>query len=188
MKLFFVLPKISRYPVGGYKMVYEYANRLCSDKIEITIIHLNEDLMKKYPIPNSIRTLIAHIITIIEPKWIKLDKRIKKISVMNSNGRKKDTIDADYVIATAAQTVNFVNDFFLCTAAYYIQGYENWGLSVEDLHKTYSNNMRKIVISKWLKDIVDKYSPTASVLIQNPIDITVYKKHKRIDERNEHTI
>ena len=38
MKISFVLPGVSRVPVGGYKMIFEYANRLCKRGHEITLI------------------------------------------------------------------------------------------------------------------------------------------------------
>ena len=74
MNITFVLPKVSRYPVGGYKMTFEYANRLKERGHDISIVFLNDRFMEKYKIPKIIRKRIAGIITGIEPRWFNLNK------------------------------------------------------------------------------------------------------------------
>ena len=40
-KITFVLPGYSKAPVGGYKIVFEYANQLADDGYNICILYLN---------------------------------------------------------------------------------------------------------------------------------------------------
>lgn len=47
-KVCFALPGIGRHPVGGYKMTYEYANRLVTEGCDVSILFMNELLYKKY--------------------------------------------------------------------------------------------------------------------------------------------
>ena len=43
-------------------------------------------------------------------------------------------------------------------------------------------------MAKWLKQIVDQYSPTGSVLIPNAIDTSIYTETVPIQNRDNHTI
>lgn len=46
MRICFVLPGVARQPVGGYKMAYEYANRLVKENHDVSILYLNQDFLK----------------------------------------------------------------------------------------------------------------------------------------------
>ena len=48
--------------------------------------------------------------------------------------------------------------------------------------------MTNIVVSNWLKKIVDKHSSQESYLIKNPIDTSHYRQIISISERDKHTI
>ena len=39
MRVTFLLPGSARFPVGGYKVVYEYANHLCERGHQVTVVH-----------------------------------------------------------------------------------------------------------------------------------------------------
>lgn len=186
MNLVFVLPKVSRYPVGGYKIVFEYANRLCAKGHNITLVFLNQDFMSKYPIPASVRKRIATHFVYKEPRWFELDRRIKKVSKFIN-----DSSEIDYSsigIATAAQTAEFVNKYFKAKSTYFIQGYEDWGTNIEKLHQTYSLPMNKIAIASWLKKKVDEYSDSPCEVIQNPIDNKIYQNRIKLENRKRHSI
>lgn len=173
MNICFVLTNYDRRPSGGFKIVYEYANRLCAKRHKVSIFYINNTALINKPIPAFTRDPLIALFTRMFPRWFKLDKRIRKV-----NGRKgynEYIKDVDVVIATAVQTAEFVKDNFNCKKAYFIQGYENWGISDEYVTSTYKLGLKNIVISKWLKGIVDKYSKEPSVLISNPIDINAYK-------------
>ena len=77
MKICFVLPGFSRTPIGGYKMVYEYANRLCELENEVAIISLNNNKMKQYNLPEFMRVIAVNIINKSQPEWFDLNKKIK---------------------------------------------------------------------------------------------------------------
>jgi len=150
---------------------------------------MNENALAQYKLPGIIRHTIANVITQIEPRWFVLDKGIKKYSDQGF-AYKVATKNADVVIATAIDTVEHLNSTFSSVKkkVYYIQGYENWKFSDEYVKKTYSRGFKNIVISQWLKDIVDKYSNDPAVLIKNPIDIHIYRMIVSQENRKEHTI
>lgn len=189
MRICFVLPGVARQPVGGYKMAFEYANRLVKENHEVLILYLNQDLLKNYSVPLIVKRKIAKILTKIEPKWFDLNKKIKKISNLDLDYKEK-LGKLDVCIATSAEkTVEEVNKNLIAkTKLYLIQDYENWNISDKELIATYKLGFKNIVVAKWLKQIVDQYSPTGSVLIPNAIDTSIYTETVPIQNRDNHTI
>lgn len=189
MQICFVLPGVARQPVGGYKMAFEYANRLVKENHEVLILYLNQDLLKNYSVPLVVKRKIAKILTKIEPKWFDLNKKIKKISNLDLDYKEK-LGKLDVCIATSAEkTVEEVNKNLIAkTKLYLIQDYENWNISDKELIATYKLGFKNIVVAKWLKQIVDQYSPTESVLIPNAIDTSIYTETVPIQNRDNHTI
>jgi glycosyltransferase involved in cell wall biosynthesis len=188
MEVCFVLPGFSRTPIGGYKMVYEYANRLQKRGYRVTILSLNKSKMKQFHLPEFARKLAVNAVNKQQPEWFQLDKRIKKIS-----GEEKNFIDkvgnVDVVFATGIQTVEVVKENFNKAKKFYlIQGYENWGVSEEYLHNTYNYGFCNITVSTWLKEIVDKYSLRPSILLKNPIDTKIYRPVNDQKHRKSHSI
>ncbi|MCZ3495613.1 glycosyltransferase family 4 protein [Lactobacillus gasseri] len=170
-------------------MAFEYANRLVKENHEVLILYLNQDLLKNYSVPLVVKRKIAKILTKIEPKWFDLNKKIKKISNLDLDYKEK-LGKLDVCIATSAEkTVEEVNKNLIAkTKLYLIQDYENWNISDKELIATYKLGFKNIVVAKWLKQIVDQYSPTESVLIPNAIDTSIYTETVPIQNRDNHTI
>ena len=84
MKISFVLPGFSRVPVGGYKMVFEYANRLVRHGFQVQIIFINNNSMNKIKAPFLIKKCLMSLATHYEPDWFSLDKRINKYLIIVS--------------------------------------------------------------------------------------------------------
>lgn len=188
MKICFILPGFSRTPIGGYKIVYEYANRLVHIGNEVTIVSLNENKMKQFHLPEPIRKAVVNAVNKKQPEWFDLDKKIKKISSEEKEYLRKLT-DCDVVFATGIQTVKTVKDNFPnAIKCYLIQGYENWGVTEKYLHETYSYGFCNIVVSSWLKEIVDRYSKKPAYLLKNPIDTEVYKVILDQKTRRKHSV
>lgn len=188
MKICFVLPEFSRTAIGGYKMVYEYANRLQDMGYKVAIVSLNTDKLKQFHFPEFIRRIAVNIINKQQPEWFTLNDGIMNISGEERNYLEKVN-DSDFVFATGIQTVEAVkNNFENSKKLYFIQGYENWKVTEEYLHKTYNYGFRNIVVSNWLKEVVDKYSSVPAVLLKNPIDTNIYKMVNSQISRPNHTI
>lgn len=187
-KICFVLPGFSRTPIGGYKMVFEYANRLVKEGYNVSILFLNQGKLSHYNLPAFIEKILAHVFTQIEPRWFVLDKRIQKVSSLDENYKEKIK-NLDICFATAVETVSEVKSNLQAKRKFYfIQDYENWHVSDKFVTDTYGIGFKNIVISKWLKNIVDKYSNEPSILIPNAIDTEIYKNNILIEKRKPHTI
>lgn len=188
MKICFCLLGASRKPIGGYKVVFEYANRLTNKGHEITLVLNKSDIYLRYNLPSYIIDLLCNYIIRTFPKWFNLNKKVKKIFV---NDISDNTIpDGDIIIATAVQTAEKVYNLSNTKGKklYFIQGFENWVYSDEKVFNTYQLDMKKIVISKGLKHLVDSKSSTPSVHIPNGIDFNVFDIDVPIEERNPHSI
>lgn len=184
MKISFILPSFTRRPIGGYKMVFEYANRLSNHGYDVQIVFINNDSGKQFKL---FRKEILYLATQFEPKWFKLNKNIKKISYCDKKFNQK--ISTDIAIATAVGTAYPTKK--MCPQArkvYFIQDFENWNVSKEYVYSTYKLGFKNIVIAKWLKKVVDRYSLQPSVYVRNPLNIMQYRVHNPIENRDKYTI
>ena len=99
-KIFFVLPGYSRRPIGGYKIIYQYANKLAEDGYKVNIVYLEYNRFPKF----SLKWLGLKYWTQNGPSWLKLNRRIKKYTV-NSNLSTIEYNKDDVVIASSVETV-----------------------------------------------------------------------------------
>lgn len=186
VSIMFVLPHFSNKPVGGYKIIFEYANKLVNDNYKVGILFVNKNSLARYPLPGFIKKKIAQIRTELGPRWFKLDK---KIGCFSSTQKNKNLSKIDVAIATDSSTVGFTNSHFLNSKKiYFIQGFETWNMNKKDLYRTYNMNFKKIVISKWLEKIVSKNSKEAPIYVPNFIDTKKYKLINPIETRNKYTV
>lgn len=188
MKISFVINEPVQDATGGYKMVYMYANSFVQAGHEVSIYYWcrRGRLFTNYRFPFFVKMKIACYLAKKGPKWFELDKRIKGIAVKKITNM---TIDkTDVVIATAVNTATPVYNLDINKGkkAFFIQDFENWEISDVEVCKTYSLGMKNIVVSNWLKEIVDKYSINESVVISNGIDTSIF--HDEGKERDNHSL
>ncbi|MFC6179776.1 glycosyltransferase family 4 protein [Lactiplantibacillus daowaiensis] len=166
MKITFILPGIARFPVGGFQVVYDYANYLVKKGYDIEILHAmflptqgkaSVISLLKYRLKKALRKL-----GILKP-WFILDKRIKVRDI--GKVRNEDVRDADKVIATAWETAEFVAQLpdSCGTKYYFIQHYEIWG-GKERVDATWHLPLHKIVIATWLKKIAENFGEKACLV------------------------
>lgn len=173
MKIGFVLPMPTTKIVGGYKVVYQYANYIAANGNDVTIFFNSDKGNNSRNLPKLLVHLMRNIICRVEPKWFNLSRKVKKKNLYTLNS--KYFKDFDVVIATAAETAPFVNSLKVKKKVYLVQGFEaGWKLSKEQLIDTYKYNMNIIVVSKWLYKLVKKYSINDPVYIPNGIDSGIF--------------
>ena len=190
MKIIFVLPGLSRHPVGGFKIVFEYANRFtaCGHDVCIVFDCLAGSLRHR-KIPSFFRHVCYKLFVWYYTKWFTLNPKIRKVCAYTGIND-KEIPDADFICATAVCTADDVAKLSANKGKklYFIQGFENWGgWSVDAVKKTYQLGMKNIVIAKWLEKIV-RDSGADCVLIPNGIDFDVFDIDIPIASRKGHTI
>jgi glycosyltransferase involved in cell wall biosynthesis len=171
MKIVFVLPSLTAVPVGGFKIVYEYANRLAGRGHRVVVVHalggaaggLGERLRRGRRLRRLRRDPRG-----VAP-WFDFDPRVE-IVVVEELG--SDVLGRqNLVIATAWETAAAVGAAVGSAGFYLIQGFETWG-DIEQVRATWRLPLRKIVISGWLQDIAIEMGEGArTTVVPNGLDL-----------------
>jgi glycosyltransferase involved in cell wall biosynthesis len=185
----FLLPAVATAPVGGYKVVFEYANRLVADGYSVNIVFtasyffLEQSLFLK---SKSIARYIFFSLTRgYQPyHWFDLNRRVKLHWVKTLN--EYHTPKSDIYIATAAQTAIYLNDYKKVNDKnkfYLVQGYESW-IGEERFLSTLRLSLNKITISTHLYKAIANQGQSAD-LIYNGFDFSYFKKSVNYDMKNK---
>ena len=170
MRIAFLLPGFSTREIGGYRTVYIYANYLVKHGHDVTIIYPHTMAWPYRKLTNTIFNFLTYIKRSIMVKhnvsWFPLDAKVKEKYVWNLTdwciGR------YDIIIATAYHTSLYLEHYKLSDhqlKVYYIQDFENWfGISEDEVYRTYQYDMLKIVTVKWLQDKVKKVGQQAKII------------------------
>lgn len=185
MNVAFVLPNIPRKPGGGAKVVFQYADYLAAKGNMVTIYYMTDRFLKG-KLPDAARRTAGRLYAGHCPNWYKLHEKVRHKAAFDEN----DIEDThNILIATAVMTAFFVDGLSLeCQKYYFIQGFETFYTSEEEVLKSYNLHLKKIVISKWLQDIVYGQTKEIPVHIPNGINLSVFKVTKIIEERSKHSI
>lgn len=156
MRIVFLLPGRSIRPAGGFKVVYEYANRLVAAGHEVSVVHpwscaepgsWRERLRARRWVGRWQRRREE-----VAP-WFEFDPRVELPVV--SHPAAELLPPADVLVATAWHTASWVDRATRAQGggAYLIQGYETWDGDGEAVRDTWRLPLRKIVVSRWLEDV-----------------------------------
>lgn len=185
VKVAVALPVPNQKIIGGYKVAYEYANFLDQKGMDVSIVYNAHDGENSKGLPCFGVYFLRWMTGIFGPKWFKLSPRIHRVVVPHFTD--KTFLKYDVTIATATETAEYVNKA-AGRKFYFVQDFEDWGRSREDVLATYQMDMEKITISKWLKSIIDDVSETKAIYIPNGIDRQVFCETKTYEERGDYTL
>ncbi len=182
MRVHFVLPTPGDVPVGGYKVVYEYANHLVGRGFDVIVTHLPRS--DDAPLPRRLlRTAKDRITGRWRPDhWFPMRPEVE-MKLLGSPSELQ-SIDADAVIATAWQTAPLVAELpSRCGDKYYfIQHFEEWSGDRDRVLQTWRLPLTKIVIAKWLQDIAASVGHRAHY-VPNGLDFKAFGLDKPMGER-----
>lgn len=189
MKITFCLPEISTVPMGGYKIIFEYANRLTKRGHQISIIFLTHNVWNRITKNKKIKSVIGKVRGRNTPSWFDLDPSIKKITTPYLDGR--EFPDADFVFATAVTTAGIVKNLpKRCgKKCYFIQDFETWLLPKNEVVESFNyDGFINFTVSTWLNDIVSSHTDNKTICLPNPIDTDAFKVVTPIEDRNPFSI
>ncbi len=188
MTINIVLNMPARHPIGGYKIVFEYANRLTIRGHKVNIIYDCRNSLKKYKINKDLIILIWKLFLRTYSPWFQIDKKVQQLVVWKSTN--ENIPDADIIIATATITSYYVNNLSSSKGDkyYLIQHYEDWSNDDKTILDSYSMGLKNIVIAKWLQKIVDNASGKKSVLIPNGIDLDMFNVMTPVNQRKKYSL
>ncbi len=181
------MPSLGDKPGGGYKIVLEYANRLAQKGIKINVVYplfiKKNGGLKKWIIAayRMARWLTGNYSA---QKWFKLSEHVNEIIVWKLSDKYLPT--SNYYIATAVSTAMELQKCAIPQShkIYFIQGYENWSCTEEQLEETYRYGMINIVVSNWLKEYLLQRGINA-YLVRNAFDFDYFKLTNPIESRDK---
>ncbi len=192
MTIVFCLPGYARHPTGGFKIIYEYANRLASHH-RVTVVHpdllLTGSPPREWPVRIAGWALRQVRLTYRPGAWFAFDPRVEVRTVPGLHPR--FVPDAEVVVATAWTTAEWVRRYPRSKGRklYWVQDYEHVMTAPpalrERMLRTYRGRFELVVISPALRDFLDQQG-IRSRWIPNAIDAEVFHPEIAItsSERN----
>jgi glycosyltransferase involved in cell wall biosynthesis len=187
----FLMPSHSKFPVGGFKVVYEYANRFIEDGYQVNIIYPATVLPEGESFIEKLKTISRYIYYKLNKRytpyhWFELDKRVKTYWVPFIS--QKYIPQSFAFVATSGQTAECLDRFEgVARKIYFIQGYEVWWNGEDRFLRTLDLSLEKIVISPHLLKIVESRAHKAD-LILNGFDFNYFKLSSDIQNRNKYQV
>jgi glycosyltransferase involved in cell wall biosynthesis len=179
VKITFVLPAYARAPVGGFKVVYEYANRLTRRGHRVTVLHRDPPGPPKSRAEawkGNVRRIVIRRFERARPRWMHLDERVESRVIPDLESHRLP--DADALVATAWQTARAVAQAPTRAGAgvYLVQGYEAWSGEAAVVDATWRLPLHKVVISRSLYDrAVELGEANHSTCIPNGMDLERFR-------------
>jgi len=158
MRITFVLPGVAAHPVGGYRVVYEYANRLTFRGHQVSVVHPR--LINVSPPKNPYRWLrriggrYRDVFFPPEVEWQPIDRRVRMLYVPYLQPRYVP--DADAVFATEWRTTDWVSEYSASKGRkfYLVMDFGSFFGSKDRLEATWRLPFQKVTISRWLYEQV----------------------------------
>lgn len=188
MNIAFVLYGNSALPRGGSKIIYDYANYLASNNHRVTLYFYGKCFLRSRKIPSVLKKLACRFFYNRWPDWYKFNEGVIKRTIFDYE--KEIRKDEEVIIATDVRTAKPVSELSInCKKKmYFIQGFENWVLSDEEVFETYGLGLCNITVSNWLKNLVDMHSKIPSYCVPNGVNCDIFKKEKKIEDRDKFSI
>lgn len=182
-----VLPSLPTKPVGGVKIMFQFANGLLARGHEVTILYSVRRPFKKARTPVWLRFLIFKLRR-SSVAWFDLDERIAQRLVPEISDRYVP--DADATLCTWWQMAYAVNDLGASKGnkCNLIQDYETWTGQEDMVHQSYNLPIRHAVIATYLQEIVEKYTGRKPPLTPLAIDTTHFEMITPAKERSAATV
>lgn len=180
MKITFLLPGYAPNPIGGYKVVYEYANYLAAQGHAVKLIQAwrfsGDEAGIDQPLALAKRVRYTpEVLKNQKPNWFELHPNV--IVVNKFRGTSADLAGSDVVVATACQSAPLANAHALAGDAggvYFIQHYEDWSKDASFVERTWKLPLRKVVIAPWLQEIGARLRMQTE-LLPNAIDANRFR-------------
>ncbi len=194
IRILFCMPGYAQYPTGGFKVVYEYANRLAKHH-EVTVVHpdllLNGVPWREYPVRLGGWMLRQAKVSYGPGEWFSIDPRVRMLTVPTLHPRYIP--NSDIVVATAWTTAEWVANYPESKGrkVYFVQDYEHLMTASDTVRKrmmaTYHGPFTVIVISPVLQELLS-INHVESTMIPNALDDKIYHLDNPIAGEDRDTI
>jgi glycosyltransferase involved in cell wall biosynthesis len=184
LRIHIVLPFPVTKPVGGAKIMYEYANRLAARGHQVHLFHSIKRPFKKSATPVWIKQWLFALRGVARPRWFPLDDRIQSVIVPEITDRYLP--DADVVLSTWWQMAFAIHALSPSKGKKFnlIQDYEVWAGQTDKVHESYALPIQHLVIARYLQTLVFEKTGVRPVHIPNAIDQQRFTLTNPIESRN----
>lgn len=187
----FVYPINPNHPIGGLKVIYDYANYLVDNNINVNIVFAAFFEPTEKSINKKIKAVLKYLYSFyrrfIKCSWFPVKQQIKESYVWEINDFNIPKSDA--YIATSANSAIYIDRLKVPKEKkfYFIQHFETFILPADKVLETYSYSLRKIVIANWLKKIIESQKQSCTV-VPNGFHFDEYKVTIPIEEKKKNLI
>lgn len=195
MKINIVLPFFNQKPVGGIKVMYQYANQLADRGHDVMIYHaMYTSWMPKggQGFRKKKHKFFQHVLRLkrpVSPSWYRLHDSIRSIEVIDVSN---DLIrDADVIFSTwwATALEVFQLDRSKGEKFNLIQDAEDIMTDHPDLvYQSYRLPINHIVIARYLRETIEGHQGDVSAVIPNAIKPEEFHVRTPTVERDPHSI
>lgn len=187
MRVTFILPMYLDSPSGGFKVVYEYANRLQGRGHQVSVVH-PRNLEPQLEVKELVKSLFWDTKLKLKRRplipWMDIHPEVNLLLVPDL--REAFIPEGDAIFATAYQTAFRVNDYGEGKGRkfYLIQSYEDWNGPGDEVRASWLLPLHKVVISKWLMRMAEQYGEEDGTdYIPIGLDLTHFRITAPISER-----
>ena len=188
MNATFLMPAYFRFPIGGYRVVFEYADFLASRGHRVKILFPRvKQAASRFPV-------LDRLIDKLWPLKIRLQNRppipwhhFKPGVSLHFVGAidESSVPDGDVIIATAWTTATAAATLSERKGRkfYLIQSHETWDGAAEAVNATWRLPMKKIVIADWLRELGEQLGCADLRHIPNGLDLDLFRVLTPPEER-----
>lgn len=175
-------------PGGGMKIILEYSNRLVQSGYKVNIVYPATINWKKSNLTYKIKSIYHYFLHEQRGwkcnRWFNLDSRVNEYHPWNLDY--KNIPESDIYIATEVRTASYVAKYPINKDRkyYFIQDFENWHVTDEEVRATYHLPLNKIVIANWLSDIITNEEQEECTIVKNAFDFNYFKQSDPIENRD----
>lgn len=191
----FILPGYSNVVIGGYKIVFDYAEHLAA-KYDVRVhvvyhpsrIDLPRSSWALRQVAKARQRVKAATVRIVfrrQMTWRTLDSHVETHLSIASVKRLKLSGE-DIVIATAAQTAFAAARLVEASGAngyYFLQHVEDWIADEDYLHGTYKLPLKKIAVAPWIRDYCISAGVRQCDIVLNAVDSSRFTPGPSLSKR-----
>ena len=192
MRITFLLPGYPWKPVGGIRIVYQFANQLVARGHQAAVVHARQLPRGSFPPDDPGMWLrrradfIRNVFTQPAITWERIDPRVEMLFVPTLES--SHVPEGDFVVATWWATAELALQLSPTKGqkCYFIQHYEVWGGQEQRVNETWRAPLHKLVIARWLyeKGIELGVAPEEITHVPNPgVDRSVFRVLQPIADR-----
>lgn len=190
----FLLPGSGFFPVGGFKVAYEYANALADRGWQVRLVHpciltMEEIESVRASFPRRARRWLGYqrknFTGSYRPdRWFDVSPNVELLCTKTPDARYMPP--SDVFVATFWYTAKWVAKY-PAAGVYLIQHLETFGGPAADVMATWKLPLRKVVISRWLQDVAQRLGEP-SWYIPNGLNFGAFGMDVAPEERDPQTV